>query len=966
MALDIIQKSSKVETPKVPVIKQQEKGILGKYNCPECGSNDNLVVYVKYDDNGDEDLDGTCFTPACENARYLTHKELEEQGILEEGINIPKVKMSKREPITEEQFKELWARTSFDTTMKDGSLYRGIRTETAQFYGHRYERSGDGEIIREYYPETLTGWDSGFGQQHGYKEYRGFKSRDLPKTFGWHNIGITGKTNCFSGQHLFPNGGKRVIITAGEVDKLSAQQMMYDYQVKRNNDDYGRVAIVGVHVGEGSLASVCALQYEWLDLFEEIVLVMDGDQAGRDATQEALRVLPEGKARLVKMPDDEDCNSLLLNGLQRKFISYIYDAKPVVDSGIISSTQAMEGIREYLLAPKITLPDHLVKLQNAMRGGIKSTGAIINIVGKTSIGKCLGKDTPVLMYDFSVKKVQDVLEGDLLMGDDGTPRTVLSLAQGREKMYKISQVNGMTYTVNASHILSLRAGYDTPNYSKGQIVNINVEDYVKLSYTDKRSLKGYKGDFTKYQTSDNYESRAYLLGLWLAEGSCHDSSITINNEMLSVLEAEVAKTDYTLTERASKSDKCSTLYVKGGFKQWLREIGVLNNKHVPDFIFNSSVETRYELIAGYLDGDGYKVSNGFEVITKQDKLAETFIKLCKSVSLTCTNRKVEKSCQNDFTGVYNRMFVFGMTDLIPNKLERKKVNSKSQLRYKLNTAITVEELPEDEYYGFVIDGNHLFCLEDGTVTHNTLFSDTLIYHWIFNSPLRPVIFSIERTEQELMIDMFSLHLSQNLTWFSDGQDAVDYLDRPEVQALCDDVAMNEHGEQRFFIVAERRGNVEELKRQIERAVKQYGSKLILIDVLTDLLRSLPLDAQDDFMLWQKQMKKEGVVFVNICHTRKDQAGQQPQKDKEGNPIFKRVDEYDIHGSSSIPQSADYNIVLNRDKNAQDPIEKNTTYVDLPKARGGVTGHNVVELYYDPETRQQVDREIWMRENGSKF
>lgn len=36
-------------------------------------------------------------------------------------------------------------------------------------------------------------------------------------------------------------------------------------------------------------------------------------------------------------------------------------------------------------------------------------------------GKCLGKDTPILMYDGSIRLVQDVQLGDVLMGDDSTP-----------------------------------------------------------------------------------------------------------------------------------------------------------------------------------------------------------------------------------------------------------------------------------------------------------------------------------------------------------------------------------------------------------------------------------------------------------------------------------------------------------------------------------------------------------------
>ena len=47
-------------------------------------------------------------------------------------------------------------------------------------------------------------------------------------------------------------------------------------------------------------------------------------------------------------------------------------------------------------------------------------------------GKCHGINTPILMADESVKLVQDIIPGDRLMGDDGTPRNVLNINKGNE------------------------------------------------------------------------------------------------------------------------------------------------------------------------------------------------------------------------------------------------------------------------------------------------------------------------------------------------------------------------------------------------------------------------------------------------------------------------------------------------------------------------------------------------------
>ena len=127
-------------------------------------------------------------------------------------------------------------------------------------------------------------------------------------------------------------------------------------------------------------------------------------------------------------------------------------------------------------------------------------------------GKCLGIDTPILMYDGSIKLVQDIKIGERLMGDDSTPREVLTLARGSEMMYKISSDKSDTYIVNESHILSLkcvRAYKDL--YKKNEIVDISIKDYLKLPFVfngTNNILMGYKTPILFYKkkvTTDPYD-----------------------------------------------------------------------------------------------------------------------------------------------------------------------------------------------------------------------------------------------------------------------------------------------------------------------------------------------------------------------------------------------------------------------------------------------------------------------------
>ena len=100
-------------------------------------------------------------------------------------------------------------------------------------------------------------------------------------------------------------------------------------------------------------------------------------------------------------------------------------------------------------------------------------------------GKCLGKDTPVKMFDGTSKLVQEIQKDDLLLGPDGNRRIVTSTCSGRELMYKITLEDGSSFTCNKSHILTLKNKYTY------ELNHFNVEEiYDNLEeYTDYYSVK---------------------------------------------------------------------------------------------------------------------------------------------------------------------------------------------------------------------------------------------------------------------------------------------------------------------------------------------------------------------------------------------------------------------------------------------------------------------------------------------
>jgi ABC-type Zn2+ transport system substrate-binding protein/surface adhesin len=106
------------------------------------------------------------------------------------------------------------------------------------------------------------------------------------------------------------------------------------------------------------------------------------------------------------------------------------------------------------------------------------------------IDGCFSSETPILLWNHSIKKAKDIEIGDVLIGDDGSKRTVQRLMTNVDTMYKVIQSNGVSYTVNSHHTLVLI--HIDPNTNYQQIVEYTVEKYLKTSEQVKKYLFGFK------------------------------------------------------------------------------------------------------------------------------------------------------------------------------------------------------------------------------------------------------------------------------------------------------------------------------------------------------------------------------------------------------------------------------------------------------------------------------------------
>ena len=394
-------------------------------------------------------------------------------------------------------------------------------------------------------------------------------------------------------------------------------------------------------------------------------------------------------------------------------------------------------------------------------------------------GKCHAKGTPIIMYDGNIKLVEDIVEGDLLMGDDSLPRTVLSLARGIDKMFKVTSNKGESYTVNEEHILCLKvSGFPkisrnnhksntnfniqwiennkfnskTFTFNKlkqnevimklesdkfyeqlknnslqnNNIIEISVKDYLNLSNKKKDLLKGYKVPIEFIEKELPFDP--YMIGYWLGDGTSRDSAFTCQDStVLYYFAKNLPHYKLSLFHRKEYTYGISGSGKVNGnkFLSVLKNLNLINNKHIPFIYKYNSRENRLKLLAGLLDSDGYlnKDKNIFEFTQKYEKIMDDIIYLARSLGFGCY--KANKSTSWTYKNIkkYGNAFRINISgkglEEIPTKIPRKQANPRKQFKDVLVNGINVEYVGKGDYYGFTLDGNCRYVMGDFTVTHNT-------------------------------------------------------------------------------------------------------------------------------------------------------------------------------------------------------------------------------------------------------
>lgn len=267
---------------------EDDSSFIRKEPCPECGSRDNLARYS----------DGHAYCFGCD---YF------EPG---DGSKAPPT--SRKGNLMEDAI----------TGTYHALPKRGITEETCRKFGYQVGRDKHGTMVQ------VAPYYDADGRLVGQK------TRTADKEFRF--LGNSKEATLF-GQNIWPAGGRRVVVTEGEIDAMSVSQIQSN-----------KWPVVSIPNGAQGAHKSIAKNLQWLNTFEEVVLLFDNDAPGQAAVQACAPLFPPGKVKVATLPGDrKDPNDLLMAEEGHLLTSIIWDAKVYRPDGIVT----LGDIKDKLLRP---------------------------------------------------------------------------------------------------------------------------------------------------------------------------------------------------------------------------------------------------------------------------------------------------------------------------------------------------------------------------------------------------------------------------------------------------------------------------------------------------------------------------------------------------------------------------------------------------------------------------------------
>ncbi len=884
-----------------------------KSQCPRCAENGR-------DSNGDnlhnygEGKGSFCFS--C-NYTILSDDEKERRGIGKfEWDDEMEAEVATKEPLTKEELERIKGYTG-----TKGKMSRGISDETYKAYGCRFEYEEEsGNVAAHYYGVT--------------KDYEpvGFKIRRLPKDFV--SVGKIGKDSDLFGQWKFKKSNSRtVLVTAGECF-AGDTEVLTENGFIRFDCLPKNLKVLQVHEN-GSGEYVEPLAYVEKDY--------SGDFINYDGPKFSIHSTPD-----------------------HNLVYWNTKGKPL-------KKKAKEPISAR----------HHIKLATKVSG--EGTGLTQDQIALT-LAICADSK-----YDVRVDGRKYVHFGFLKERKIARLKGILERLDIKYTSYVSTHKNWKTYTT---------FNFNMPSYIKDKKIpaewvgsaTLEEKDFIleELRWWDGNVCKDYVEFNSKHYdecstvqalcvTSGRYSrirKRTNSIGTWYV-CSIHSKELTGNTQNSKRLTTTFSGKVYCVTvpsgmiqiRREGKTaivGNCDCLSAYQMLENYRKS---KNNDYDPTPVVSSVIGesgsakqlqkqyeflNRFDKIVVCYDSD----QAGKDAVGEVAKVLPKGKMYVMELPLKDTNAMLEAGREKEWINCFFKAKAYTPNGIVAS----------SDLMDKIIQEATTPKIPLPPFMHKVQDMmaggiplGVVVNLASASGTGKSTIVDELTYFWVFNSPHKIGVVTLESDCGQYGTKILSRHISQKIDLISDVDTKLDFLAKPEIIEQANILWNNPDGSPRWYLVDERDGGLEDLKEQIMKLIIACDCKVIILDPIQDILDGLGNDEQAVFLRWMKgTIKSHKVTFINVNHVRKNGTGQ------KANSAGADLHEEDMMGSSTLFKSSACNLLFTRNKEAEDEIERNTTKMKASKIRWtGKTGC-AGEYYYDNETHTVHDKEDYFSSRGGEF
>ncbi|GMF53177.1 unnamed protein product [Phytophthora fragariaefolia] len=323
-------------------------------------------------------------------------------------------------------------------------------------------------------------------------------------------------------------------------------------------------------------------------------------------------------------------------------------------------------------------------------------------------GGCHAANTPIRMFDGSVKLVQYVKVGDLLMGDDNKPRKVLDLDRGLDRMIQVTfNYEDYSFEVNEHHILSLKL------MDVHEVVT-QRDDRDAKHYATWHRLNGSNGA-TRVEVPF---ATVVAAKTYLASVLCSDKRAIHRGDVIDIELSRFVRWGKSWMTRVAlhrpgpveypEKSLCDTYE----FGKWLGTLAIRNPLvGIPNEYKTTSVRQRFELLAGLLDR--CTPEKRYELTLPYGAMLSDCIELIYSLGLGCLKVYAPGCNRETWCCLVIRGPVFHR---IPCRIRRQRVSPHEEV---LTSQFSIHYTRPNAYYGFEVDGNHRYLTADYNVHHNS-------------------------------------------------------------------------------------------------------------------------------------------------------------------------------------------------------------------------------------------------------